>query len=61
MWHIVMKNVIQIELRRPEQEEPLGRPERKMKSQCLKEMGWEDRIVFVRLMIRISGRFFCTL
>jgi hypothetical protein len=28
IWHIVMKKVIQIVFRKPEQEEPLGRPER---------------------------------
>jgi hypothetical protein len=28
IWHIVMKKLIQIVLRKPEQEEPLGTPER---------------------------------
>jgi hypothetical protein len=31
------------------------------KSQCLKEVGWEDWIVFIRHMIRVSGGFFCAL
>jgi len=26
----------------------------------LEEIGWEDWIVFVKLMIRVSGGFFCT-
>jgi len=29
-------------------------------SQCLKEIGWENWIVFVRFMIRLFGWFFCT-
>ena len=57
--HIVLKEGIQILLRKPEKEEPLGMLERTMKCQSLKEVVCEDRIIFVRLMIRLSGGLFC--
>jgi len=58
MWHAyrVKKKGINIFLRKHEQEEPIWE---ECKSHCLKERGWENWIVFVKLMIRVSDGFFC--
>jgi len=45
-------------LRNLKMREHLGDFGGKCKSQCLKEIGWGDWIVFVSLMIRVSGGFF---
>ena len=44
-------------LRKPEQEELLGG---KCNKECLQEIGWEDWIVCVRLMIRVTAGFLYT-
>jgi hypothetical protein len=58
--HIVKGEGIQSFLRKPEQEEPIWRLRRIIKIQSLKEIGLEVWIVFVMLMIRVSGGLFCT-
>ena len=58
--HVVKKKVIQSLLRTPEQEDLFGDSGVYCESQFLKEIGWEDWIVFVRFMVRVIGGFFCT-
>jgi preprotein translocase subunit SecG len=48
-------------LSRPEQDEALGKLGKIMYCQFSEETEWENWIVFVRLMVRVSGGFFCTL
>jgi hypothetical protein len=58
--HIVEKKVYNLCLENLNRKNHLGDLGGKCKRQCLKEIGWEDWIGFVRLVIRVSGGFFCT-
>jgi hypothetical protein len=58
--HIVKKKGIQSLLRKPEEEEPLGRLWRIMLNSAFERNGIGRLDYFVRHMIRVSGRFFCT-